>query len=454
MIRPRPPLAAFACFLAPAAATEWDDLRAQYQTVTVEGGRGAVNGANNPNEWNRAEGLSALVAELSEPHSATEDIYGRILVADKNAHAIRRIELDGTIRTVAGVNLEDVPGMVTNGGFNGDGPARQRMLDGPQMAYPLPDGSFYIGDSNNRRIRRVDAAGNLTTVITDPDTLSRGLWVRRDHKVIYYCTNNAGGTASLLRRWTPANGGGPGVVVASGFMDAGNIDLDAFGNIYVSDRGLSGVYRVPANFGGAAITDALRVAGLGNANNTDSGPASNGQPATAVGMRGARGVAFHPLGGYFVATHRGGDVWYVDSGGLAWMFIQGDNGNTHFGSPVTVPTSYLVMSEPRSVSVSLSGNVVIACNDAGFVRRVVNTLPKPPAPVLNSLAILPAGARLRWQSDPAGWYYVERSTTLAGEWQPLAALPATGTQTEFTDAGAVGRVQGFYRLWSFRAWPN
>jgi hypothetical protein len=181
----------------------------------------------------------------------------------------------------------------------------------------------------------------------------------------------------------------------------------------------------------------------------------NGQPATSVGMRGARGVAFHPLGGYFVATHRGGDVWYVDSSGLAWMFVQGDNGSTHFGSPAAVPTSFLVMSEPRSVSVSWSGNVLIACNDAGYVRIVRSVLPKPPAPVFDSLTLLPAGARLRWQSDPALWYFLEQSSSLAADgWFPLTALPATGTMTEYTDSAATGSSRKFYRLRSLRAWPN
>ncbi len=456
MIRATKLSLSLALAVLPACAAEWDEIRAQYQTVSVVGGLGVASGDNNPNEWNGAEGGSALAAELSEPHFATEDIHGRILVADKNAHAIRRIDPDGTIHTIAGINLEDQPGLVTNAGFNGDGPARQCLLNGPQIVYPLPDGTYYIGDSINRRIRRVDSAGNLTTVITDPDILSRGLWVRRDHQEIFYCTIIAGATTtSLLRRWTPANGTGPGVVVASGFVEAGNIDRDALGNIYVTDRELHGVYRIPTNYGGGAITDSLRVAGLGNRITTDNGPEMNGQPATSVGMRGVRGIAFHPLGGYFLATHRGGDLWYVDSGGRAWMFIQGDNGNTHFGSPVAVPTSFLVMSEPRSVSVSWSGNVVFACNDAGFIRIVRNVLPKPAAPVIDSFTLVPAGARLRWQSDPSLWYYLEQSTALGPDaWAPLAALPAAGNLTDYTDAGATSVARKFYRLRSLRAWPN
>lgn len=435
----------------PALAAEWDDLRAQYQTVSVIGGAGFASGDNNPNEWNNAEGLSATLAELSEPHYAMEDIHGRVYVADKNAHAIRRIDLDGTIHTVAGVNLQELPsGTLTNGGFNGDGPARQCLLNGPQSVYPMPDGTFYIGDTNNRRVRRVSATGALITLFEDPDVLSRGLWVRRDHQVIYYCT-----TGGVLRRWTPANGTSAGAIVASGFPETANIDVNAAGNIYVADRTLSGVYRIPPNHGGAAMTDALRVAGLGNSSTVDSGPASNGLLATNVGMRGARGVAFHPLGGFFVATHRGGDVWYVDSGGRAWMFVQGDNGATHAGSPQPVPTAGLVMSEPRSVSVGLSGNVLIACNDSGFIRIVRNVLPAPAAPAWEPMTVQSGGAKLAWQSDPVKWYFIEQSNSLtAGAWQPLAALPATGTATTFTDFGAPLNGRRFYRVRSFRAWPN
>ena len=434
------------CLSSAARSTEWDDLRAQYQFCTVAAGAGLLRGNGNPDEWNFAEGLSAQAAELSEPHMATMDLNGRIFIADKNAHAIRRVDPDGTISTVAGRNRDEV---FPNAGFNGDGDARACLLNGPQNVYAMPDGSFYILDSGNFRLRRVDLSGNLTTIITDTVILNRGLWVSRDGQLIYYCTTNA------LKRWTPAMGNGPGMNVATGFAQTGNIDVDATGNIYVSDRTNCAVYRVPPAYGGGAFTDALRVAGLGTANQTDGGPASSGLMATQVGLLEPRGVAFHPLGGYFVATHRGGDVWYIDSGGLARMFIQGDSGNTHVGGSVAVPTTFNIMSEPRSVSVSRTGDVLIACNDSGIVRIVRNILPLPAAPNWESVQIQANGLRLRWESDPARWYFLERSAGLnASGWSPLAVLPGAAGSTEFTDPGALDDSRGFYRLRSFRAWPN
>jgi hypothetical protein len=448
MMRPLFLWMAHSCLCLTAAATEWQDLTAQYQTVSVIGGLGQGNGPNNPNEWNNAEGLSATLAELSEPHSAMADIYGRIFVSDKNAHAVRRIDPDGTIHTVAGMNLGELSGI--NSGFNGDGRARECLLNGPQNTYPLPDGSFYILDSLNMRIRRVDAAGNLTTVITDTSVLNRGLWVQRDGQSIYYCTN------TQLKRWTPAQGNGPGIVVAGGFAETGNIDVDAEGNIYVCDRNNAGVYRIPPNYGGGIMTDALRVAGLGNASTIDSNSAASGLPATQVGLVGVRGIAFHPLGGYFVATHKGGDIWYIDSAGIAWIFIQGNSGNTHVANPMPVPTIGDVMSEPRSVSVSLSGDVIVACNDAGFIRIARNVLPPSAPPVWDAnTALTGQGMNLRWKSVPGRWYFLERASGLGpSNWSPLAALPSAGDFTDFVDTEVSANLRSFYRVRSFRAWPN
>jgi streptogramin lyase len=441
-------VAACCCLCFPATATEWDDIKTQYKTCITVAGLGQGNGLDNPNEWNNAEGLSALNAELSEPHSAMADIYGRIYVADKNANAIRRIDTDGTIHTVAGMNLNEMPGAVTNAGFTGDGPARLRLLDGPQNTYVMPDGTLYVMDTGNHRIRRVDLNGTMTTVINDSAGMNRGLWVQRDGQVIYYCTN------TQLKRWTPSLGTQGGTRIANGFLESGNIDLDRQGNIYVSDRDGNAVYRVPPNYGGGAVTAALIVAGTGTDKDSDSG--DSGDAATTVGMLEARGIAFHPSGGYFVATHAGGDIWYVDSLGVARLFIQGNSGETHdptFNIPANNSNK---MSEPRSVTVAPNGDVIIASNDAGYIRVVRSTLPAPAPPKWDTLTFVPgSGNRLRWQSTAGQWYLLERSSTLLpGSWSTATFQPASGTLSEFLDTSALSAPRRFYRVHSLRAWPN
>ena len=81
---------------------------------------------------------------------------GNLYIADRNNNRIRRVGPDGIIITVAGNGIS---------GFSGDGgPATQAALSAPFGMAVGPDGSLYIGDRNNRRVRRVGPDGIITTV--------------------------------------------------------------------------------------------------------------------------------------------------------------------------------------------------------------------------------------------------------------------------------------------------
>ncbi len=403
---------------------------------------------DNSSEWKpEYEGQPATEVDLSEPHSATGDLLGNVYIADKNAHAIRVIGTDGRIRTVAGTN---------EAGFNGDGPATQRQLDGPQNAYPMPDGSFYILDTGNKRIRKVSPSGQMTTVIIETDGLSRGLWVKRDGSLIYYCTNTS------LRRWTPAFGTNPGVIIANGFSECGNIDVALNGDIYVTDRGAatddptaSQVFRVASNATPVSFVP-QRVAGTGGTN--DSGREADGTPALNTGLRGVRGIAFHPAGGYFLATHKGGDIWYVDTGGIIHLIVRGDDGKTHTTIPQPLPATGNTIAEPRFVSVAPNGDLLMATNDAGFIRRARYLGPVPNPPVLTILPPDSAGGPVALRFDPPeeSWYRLESTNDPAAPvWAPRLIGPSTGYPLEWTDpVGTAVQKRQSYRLRLFRSWPN
>ncbi|MGQ9779050.1 MAG: NHL domain-containing protein [Bacillota bacterium] len=102
------------------------------------------------------DGGPATGARLSSPTGVALGPDGSIYIADYSNHRIRRIGPDGIITTIAGTGLA---------GYGGDGgPAIQARLYYPTRIVLGPDGSIYIADSSNHRIRRVGPDGIITTV--------------------------------------------------------------------------------------------------------------------------------------------------------------------------------------------------------------------------------------------------------------------------------------------------
>ncbi|MBO0731052.1 MAG: hypothetical protein J2P57_17480, partial [Acidimicrobiaceae bacterium] len=102
------------------------------------------------------DGGPAIAATLNAPTALAFGPGGYLYIADTGGNRVRRISPDGTITTVAGDGRY---------GFSGDGaPAVHARLALPRGLAVSPTGLLYIADSDNDRIRRVDAAGVITTV--------------------------------------------------------------------------------------------------------------------------------------------------------------------------------------------------------------------------------------------------------------------------------------------------
>ncbi|MCX5745017.1 MAG: hypothetical protein NT062_21230 [Proteobacteria bacterium] len=104
---------------------------------------------------NTGDGGPATAARLTTP--ARIAIAGGVLVvADADTQSVRRIDATGTITTIAGTGT---------GGYGGDGgPAIAAQLAAPQGVALDPMGGVYIADTQNFRVRRIDAAGAMSTV--------------------------------------------------------------------------------------------------------------------------------------------------------------------------------------------------------------------------------------------------------------------------------------------------
>lgn len=298
------------------------------------------------------EGGPAAYASLSRPHFAMADAVGNIYIADKNSHSVLRIGTNGLVYTHAGTH---------EGGFNGEGPAAATslQLNFPNALWVRSDGTVYVLDTENARVRRVTTNGVMSTLFNAKNDVSSGLdggrmlWVKDDETLAYF------GNEDRIRKWTPSGGL---QTLANGFTELGCFYVEASGRLLVADRGAHYVYRV--------LADGSRTVIAGNGTTSGGG---DGAAALATGLYGPRGVWAVPTGGYLLLLHDGAQLWYVNAGNTMHLLINGLGGNgfvhggdgQHFYAP-----DQFNLGEGRSVTMDAAGNILICESDYGFIRRV------------------------------------------------------------------------------------
>jgi sugar lactone lactonase YvrE len=117
-------------------------------TVTTVAGNGVQGFAG--------DGGAATAAELDTPAGIAVAASGAVYIADTHNQRIRMVSIGGTITTIAGTGIA---------GYAGDGAsAKAAKLSNPRGLVATTAGGLLIADSNNQRIRSVDASGTITTV--------------------------------------------------------------------------------------------------------------------------------------------------------------------------------------------------------------------------------------------------------------------------------------------------
>ena len=109
------------------------------------------------------EGGAARDATLIFPQGVAVDPNGLVVIADTFNHRVRRVEANGTIRTIAGSGPNGTCCVFNN--FGGDGgPATAARLNSPNQIVWDSAGNMFILDTVNYRIRRVAPDGTITTI--------------------------------------------------------------------------------------------------------------------------------------------------------------------------------------------------------------------------------------------------------------------------------------------------
>ncbi|MBK9715620.1 MAG: hypothetical protein IPO81_30720 [Kouleothrix sp.] len=201
-----------------------------------------------------ANGTPATEAYLAAPSGVAAGRDGSVYIADGPADVVYRVGTDGLISRIAGSGWR---------GFAGDGgPAGQARLNSPLDVAVAPDGSLYVADAENNRIRRVGVDGIITTVAgSGPVGQSNG---------------QSSGDGSLA---TSARLNGPtGVAVAPD------------GSLYVAD------YRRARWVGPDGIIGTIAT------NPTNTGFPGDGSPAATTGLSDLRGMAAGPDGSLYLSV--------------------------------------------------------------------------------------------------------------------------------------------------------
>jgi cysteine-rich repeat protein len=287
-------------------------------TVTTIAGDGVAGFAG--------DGGPAANASLNGPSGVAVDRFGRVVIADTLNHRIRRIELDGSIGTIAGSG----PVGGGSGGSSDDRiPATRAKLNEPTDVFINAQGEILIADTKNHRIRRISLDGMIDTVAGNgtPDFFGDG------------------GRADLASLKAPSD-----------------IAIDAEGRLLIADTDNHRIRRV--------TTDNVisTVAGTGAA-----GFAGDGGPALDAQLLHPQGIAIAADGAVFISvccgeisTSHEGIRRFVPGGTIATVAgtsppgFSGDNGQGVLAR----------LSKPRGLAVDSTGGVLVADSGNRRVRRL------------------------------------------------------------------------------------
>jgi sugar lactone lactonase YvrE len=109
-------------------------------------------------------------AQFSSPSGITLDTSGRVLVADRGNHRIRRVTADGTVTTLAGSGVNGVLDSPAAG--TGLIPATATQFSSPNGIAGDGTGNFWVtGEGSSSSLRKI-VPGTIQTVTVTPDVIT------------------------------------------------------------------------------------------------------------------------------------------------------------------------------------------------------------------------------------------------------------------------------------------
>jgi uncharacterized protein (TIGR03437 family) len=320
-----------------------------------------------------ADAVPATTSELDNPLGLALDSAGNLYIADQVNHRVREVTA-GTISTVAGDGTE---------GFYGDAAAATSAeLDLPSGVVVDSKGNIYIADTNNCVIRKV-SGGTITTYVgSDTNYLvncggegDHGLAINAelDHPIglaldaagdLYIAdTNN-----DRIRIVNAVTGNITSLSTGSYILNSPKgVAVDAAGNVYIADTNNSRILKVaPSN----SITITTTFAGLDNG---AWGYSGDGGPAASAQLNYPYGVALDAAGNLFIADTNNQRIRRVSAATGIITTVAGTKFSGYSGDGGAATSAEL--SFPRVVLLDPHGNIYVSDTQNQVIRLMTAAPP-------------------------------------------------------------------------------
>lgn len=320
-------------------------------TVSTLAGTGTAGFANG----------AGSAAQFNGPNAVAVDDQGTVYVADTNNNCVRKVTAAGVVSTLAG---SGAPGLT-------DGPGATAQFFQPVGIAVDAQGTVYVADTNNNCIRTISPAGVVSTWAGAAD---QGL---------------QNGPAATARFWRPQG-----------------LALDQQGTLYVADSENERIRKITAQ----GVVSTLAGSGPSNVKFTAENFADGS--GNAALFYNPSGVAVSGQGTVYVADYSNNRIRSISPAGVV-ATVAGTSTAGYADGDAAQAKLFL----PTDVAVDASGTLYVADWGNGCLRRI------SPAGQVSLFA--GSRTRLGFADGPAASSLFSRSVGLV--------VNATGTEVYVTD---------------------
>jgi len=339
---------------------------------------------------NTGDGGLATSAQLNTPAGVSVDGAGDVFIADYGANVVRKIAPTGVISTVAGSGVA---------GYTGDGgTATSARLSQPTDVVVGPNGWLYIADSANHVVRAVRTDGKIVTVAgtgtaghtgdgglgvsarlatpvgLDVDTTGN-VWIADYGNGTVRKLSAAGYISTVAGTATPGYSGDGGPATAAMLKSPGDV-ASSGSTLYIADAGNARIRKVDAS--GTIST----IAGTGT-----PGYSGDGGAATAATLAFPAGVVVDSSGDVFVADYSSNVIRKIAAGVITTVAGTGTAGFSGDGGAATAAK----LANPARVNLDAAGDLYVSDWTNHRVREVTALGTAAVAPGAPTGAVATAG---------------------------------------------------------------